>query len=92
MSRELGIRAGSFGRTALFATFVLCGFAASGSAQERGTPEERRTCTPDVFKHCSDFIPDPDRITACLRQKVRELSPQCRLVITNSNRTPRVAP
>jgi hypothetical protein len=37
---------------------------------------------PDVFKHCAEFIPDPDRITACLRQKVRELGPECRVVMT----------
>ncbi len=55
-------------------------------AQERGTSEERRACTPDVFKHCGEFIPDPDRITVCLRHKVRELSPECRVVMTGSKR------
>jgi hypothetical protein len=58
---------------------LLCGAA---SAAERGTAEQRRACTPDVFKHCSEFIPDAERITVCLREKVRELSPGCRVVMT----------
>jgi hypothetical protein len=50
-------------------------------AADRGSMEERRACTPDVLKHCSEFIPDPVRITACLQEKLRELSPDCRIVI-----------
>ena len=64
--------------TALFLSAVV----GASSAAERGTAEARRACTPDVFKHCSEFIPDADRITVCLRQKVRELSPECRVVMT----------
>jgi hypothetical protein len=92
MSPQLGLRPGRFGRTALFTTFVLSGFAASASAQERETAEERRACTPDVFKHCSDLIPDADRITVCLPQKVRELNPECRVLIAGSKKAPGVAP
>ncbi|UWU76573.1 hypothetical protein N2603_43080 [Bradyrhizobium huanghuaihaiense] len=47
----------------------------------QGTPEERRACTPDVFRLCSAFIPDADDITLCLRQRQRELSDACRQVI-----------
>jgi len=50
-------------------------------AADRGTPEQRRACTPDAFRLCGEFIPDADRITACLRQKVGDLSPECRVVI-----------
>jgi hypothetical protein len=56
-------------------------------AAERGTPEQRRACTPDVFKHCGEFIPDADRITACLRQKVSDLSPECRVVMAGERRS-----
>jgi hypothetical protein len=56
--------------------------ADSTSAAEQGTEDQRRACTPDVFRHCSEFIPDPDRITVCLRQKVRDLSPDCRVVMS----------
>ena len=71
-------RVASLVLTALFLSAVV----GASSATERGTAEARRACTPDVFKHCSEFIPDADRITVCLRQKVRELSPECRVVMT----------
>jgi len=58
---------------------ALLGGAASGA--ERGTAQERRACTPDVLKHCNAFIPDAERITVCLRDKLRELSPECRIVM-----------
>ena len=66
----------------VLAALVLSAVVGATSAAERGTAEQRRACTPDVFKHCSEFIPDADRITVCLRQKVRELSPECRVVMT----------
>jgi hypothetical protein len=50
-------------------------------AEDRGTPEERRACTPDVLKHCNEFIPNADRIEACLQAKLRQLSPACRVVM-----------
>jgi hypothetical protein len=50
-------------------------------AADQGTAEARRACTPDVLKHCNEFIPDPHRITACLQEKLRDLSPDCRVVM-----------
>ena len=38
-------------------------------AQEsRGTPEQRAACTPDAFRLCSGYIPDPTGVEYCLRQ------------------------
>jgi hypothetical protein len=34
-------------------------------------------CTPDVMRLCSEFIPEADRIVACLKAKRRQLSPSC---------------
>ena len=34
-------------------------------------------CTPDVMRLCNEFIPDADRITACLKSKRRQLTPAC---------------
>jgi hypothetical protein len=34
-------------------------------------------CTPDVMRLCNEFIPDADRITACLKSKRRQLTPSC---------------
>jgi hypothetical protein len=39
-------------------------------------------CTPDVYRLCSQFIPDEDAITSCLRQRVNSLSPACHKVFT----------
>jgi hypothetical protein len=36
---------------------------------------------PDVSKLCNAFIPNPEQIIACLRQKVSSLSPACREVM-----------
>jgi hypothetical protein len=36
---------------------------------------------PDVLKYCNEFIPDAGRMTACLQEKLRELRPDCRLVM-----------
>ncbi|MGJ4889146.1 hypothetical protein ACQR1Y_13175 [Bradyrhizobium sp. HKCCYLRH3099] len=58
---------------------VLIGWATPLSAQ--GTAEEREACTPDVFRLCSYFIPDPTAIEACLRRKKPELSVACRKVV-----------
>lgn len=50
-------------------------------AADRGTAEERRACTPDVLRYCNEFIPDAGRVTACLQEKLRELSPDRRVVM-----------
>jgi len=53
---------------------------AAGAASE-GTPEERRACTPDVFRLCSTYIPDATSITACLRERKAALSEDCRKAV-----------
>jgi hypothetical protein len=73
----------------------VTGFIAPASSQEyRGTWEQQMACTPDVWRLCSDQVPDVDRIVACLRQNTPQLSSNCRAVFdTNAeqqqaNRTP----
>ena len=41
-------------------------------------------CTPDVWRLCSDQIPDVSRIVACLRQNTPQLSSGCRAVFESS--------
>jgi hypothetical protein len=63
------------------ATLVLTsGFAAPAWSQ--GTPQQRSACIPDVFRLCSSFIPDPERITACLVERRQELSQACTSVMS----------
>jgi hypothetical protein len=54
------------------------------SEEYRGTWEQQMACTPDVWRLCSDQIPDVNRITACLRQNTPQLSHDCRAVFDSS--------
>ena len=54
--------------------------------QYRGTMEQQVACTPDVWRLCSDQIPDVNRIVACLRANTPSLSDACRAVFDTSNR------
>lgn len=60
------------------AVSVAPSYAAAGKNQ--GSEEARRACTPDVFRLCSEFIPNADKITACLKAKQSQLSPACKAV------------
>jgi hypothetical protein len=40
-------------------------------------------CTPDVMRLCNEFIPDADRIVACLKAKRRQLTPTCLSALTS---------
>ena len=70
--RSRARRASTFG---LFLTLF-----AAGSALALGTPEQRRACTPDVYRLCAGEIPNARAITACLRRQRASLSPACAAV------------
>ncbi|MDX3969323.1 MAG: hypothetical protein QHD01_22400 [Bradyrhizobium sp.] len=53
-------------------------FASTAHAQ--GTTEQRRACTPDVYRLCAGEIPNVRAITACLRRNRSSLSEACRAV------------
>lgn len=52
--------------------------AAPSSVHAAGTPEQRRACRQDAVKFCRQFIPDVNRIKACMEKNIRKLSPPCR--------------
>ena len=54
---------------------VLVGAAAAASAQ---SPDVQQACTPDAMRLCGQFIPDRDKVTACMRAHRREWSEACR--------------
>jgi len=65
--------------------------AATGAAsaeEYRGTWEQQMACTPDVWRLCSDQIPDVNRIVACLQQNTPNLSSGCRAVFQSNNSMP----
>jgi len=66
-------------RKASTVTLFLSLFAA-GSAQAQGTPEQRKACTPDVYRLCPGEIPNARAITSCLRRQKASLSEGCKAV------------
>ncbi len=52
----------------------------TSTAQAQGTPAQRRSCTPDVYRLCAGEIPNVRAITACLRRNRASLSDACRTV------------
>jgi hypothetical protein len=57
---------------------IFLTLAAVSSASALGTPEQRRACTPDVYRLCAGEIPNVRAITACLQRQKSNLSPACR--------------
>jgi hypothetical protein len=68
----------------LFAGLLIAGGATPALAQSANAAD---LCTPDVMRLCQDFIPDRNRIVACLKAKRRQLSPGCRQVMAPKART-----
>jgi hypothetical protein len=69
---------------ATVAAGMLLGLAAFTPvpAAAQGTINPEQACRDDAFKFCNDFIPDRDKVGACLRRKARSLSRDCRTVVT----------
>ncbi len=64
-----------------FALGLLLAVGASGAVRaEPGTAEQKRACTPDVYRLCAGEIPNVRAITACLRRQKANLSDACRAV------------
>ena len=61
---------------ALALTLVTTGSALAALA----TPEQKKACTPDVYRLCAGEIPNVRAITACLRRQKASLSNACRAV------------
>jgi hypothetical protein len=54
-------------------------FASAGSTSTFAyTQEQQQACTPDAMRLCGNFVPDVDRITACMIENKSQLSPECR--------------
>ncbi len=54
--------------------------ASSAALADLATPEQRKACTPDVYRLCAGEIPNVRAITACLRRQKANLSDACRAV------------
>jgi hypothetical protein len=77
-------------RKPILSLAALCGFALMPiAAASQGTPEQRAACEGDATRLCGQFVPDVDRITACMTQMRRYLSPGCRAVLERGARKKR---
>ena len=69
-------------RTHLASAFglVLMLFTTGSALADLATPQQKKACTPDVYRLCPGEIPDVRAITACLRRQKASLSDACRAV------------
>ena len=67
-------------RIVLALALSIAATGAASSQEYRGTWEQQMACTPDVWRLCSEHIPDAGRIVSCLRQNTPNLSNGCRAV------------
>jgi hypothetical protein len=61
-------------------------FATPAAAQGAGQDKAAELCTPDVMRLCNEFVPDVEKITACMSRKRRMLSAECRAVFNPPKR------
>jgi hypothetical protein len=62
---------------------LAVGFASSFSMGARAfevSEAQKEACTPDAFRLCGAYIPDSDRVAACMQANVANLSPPCKAV------------
>jgi hypothetical protein len=59
---------------------LLAPYVARSAMADLATPEQRRACTPDVYRLCAGEIPNVRAITNCLRRQRASLSDACRAV------------
>ena len=67
---------------ATVAAGLLLGLAWLAPVPAAAQINPEQACKDDAFRLCNDFIPDRDKVGACLRRKARSLSPDCRTVVT----------
>jgi hypothetical protein len=59
---------------------LLAQSATEPASAALATPEQKKACTPDVYRLCAGEIPNVGAITACLRRQKSSLSDACRAV------------
>jgi hypothetical protein len=64
-------------------------FAPSPAAAQQWSPDQRAACEPDAMRLCQQYMPDIDRIRACMVHYRRYLSPACRAVFDRGRRARR---
>jgi hypothetical protein len=72
----------------LAVSLVAAGAALSFNAAHAATEDEQaKACRGDAIHFCSSEIPDKEKITACMKQHVQELSPACRAMFKGGKKS-----
>jgi hypothetical protein len=69
------------GLAAAVVILALAGMIAPKSALAQGTAAQRDACEGDAISLCGEYIPNVAAIEACLKRKIKTLSPACRVVV-----------
>ena len=79
-----GTRASANRSQTAWAIGLLLWFLTAGSAlADIATPDQKRACTPDVYRLCAGEIPNVRAITSCLRRQKasRPIHSDCRVEV-----------
>ena len=66
--------------------WLALAFASSPAAAQQWTPEQRAACEPDAMRLCNQYVPDVQRVSACMSHYRRYLSPACRAAFAGGAR------
>ncbi len=69
-------------KTAIITFACALAFSTASFAEHSGSAEDQLACTPDVYRLCSQYIPDEDTITSCLQRNKPQLSAGCQAVFS----------
>ncbi|WP_233835230.1 hypothetical protein [Paraburkholderia sp. ZP32-5] len=61
----------------------LVALGATAYANGATRDEQAQACRGDAIHFCAAEIPDKEKITACMKQHIDELSPACRAMFRN---------
>ena len=67
------------------AIILFANYAGSVGAQNVD-PGTRQACSADAMRLCGAFIPDVEKITNCMTERFREVSPECRVAMLHEDR------
>ena len=68
--------------------FVLTviSFCAPAPSSYAYTQQEQAACQDDAFRLCGQFVPDEQRVRACMVRNMSRLSPACRRMFQRGKR------
>jgi len=60
---------------------LFCSLQQAGAQGAPTGQTVEQICTPDAMRLCSDFIPDREKVTACMKAKHAQISKECRVAM-----------